>query len=130
MRRPRLVALAAALALAAAAVALPRDARAHQSSVKYVDLTVDGDRAAVRFTVAPADVTAPLGLPDDARPSAAAAAVPAAAAYVARWLALALPDGRPCAPAPARAQIDPDGAFVVVTWDAACPDRSAGCASI
>src|SRR5690606_23332091 len=62
-----------------------------------------------------------LGLADDATPSVATAAVPAAAAYVARWLALALPGGAACAPAPARAAPDPDGKLVTVMWDAACP---------
>jgi hypothetical protein len=100
--------------------ALASPAHAHQSSIKYVDITADGSRARVRFTVAPADVTAPLGLPDDARPGVATAAVPAAAAYVARWLSLALPDGAACAPAPARAAPDPDGKLIVVMWDAAC----------
>ncbi|HSK05726.1 MAG TPA: HupE/UreJ family protein [Kofleriaceae bacterium] len=110
-------------ALLAAAVlsALASPAGAHQSSIKYVDITADGSRASVRFTVAPADLTAPLGLADDATPGVATAAVPAAAAYVAGWLALALPDGPACAPAPARAAPDPDGKLVVVMWDAACP---------
>jgi hypothetical protein len=113
--------LAAAAALAVWLAAAPR-AHAHQSSIKYVDITADGSRAQVRFTVAPADVTAPLGLPDDATPSVAAAAVPAAAAYVARWLALSLPGGAACAPGPARAAPDPDGKLVAMTWDAACPE--------
>jgi hypothetical protein len=54
--------------------------------------------------------------------------VPAAAAYVAGWLALALPDGPACAPAaaPARAAPDPDGKLVVVMWDVACPEPPAG----
>ncbi len=107
-------------------IALPGDAHAHQSSIKYVDITADGDRARVRFTVAPADVTAPLGLPDDATPSVATAAVPAAAAHVAGWLRLALPGGAACAPLPARAAPDPDGKLVVVMWDAACPEPIEG----
>lgn len=115
-----------ALLAAAVLIALAAPARAHQSSIKYVDITADGTRASVRFTVAPADLTAPLGLPDDATPGVATAAVPAAAAYVAGWLALALPDGPACAPAPARAAPDPDGKLVVVMWDVACPEPPGG----
>jgi len=127
-------AIAAVAAVAAVvAVSLPATAYAHQSSVKYVDITAttgataDGALARVRFAVAPADLTAALGLPDNATPTAAdvttPAAAPAAAAYVSRWLALALapPGGAPCIPGPAHAAPDPDGRLVAVTWDAACP---------
>jgi hypothetical protein len=117
-----------ALVAIAVWLALASRAHAHQSSIKYVDITADRSRATVRFTVAPADLTAPLGLPDDASPTAAAAVTPAAAAYVARWLALSVPGpgpggaGTACAPeAPPRAAVDPDGKLVAVTWDAACP---------
>lgn len=122
-----------ALVVIAVWLALASRAHAHQSSIKYVDITADGSRATVRFTVAPADLTEPLGLPADATPAAAAALTPAAAAYVARWLALSLPGpgpgapagpggpGTACAPTPARAAPDPDGKLVAVTWDAACP---------
>lgn len=126
MRRA-LLPIAAAVA-AAVAVALPAPALAHQSSVKYVDITADGAIARVRFAVAPADLTAALGLPDDATPTAAdvttPAAAPATAAYVARWLALALalPGGAAvCTPGLAHAAPDPDGRLVAVTWDATCP---------
>jgi hypothetical protein len=122
--RRALVAIAVWLALAS-------HAHAHQSSIKYVDITADGSRATVRFTVAPADLTEPLGLPDDASPTTAAAVTPAAAAYVARWLALSIsgsgsdagPAGTACTPTPARAAPDPDGKLIAVTWDAACPAR-------
>jgi hypothetical protein len=107
----------------AASIALAAPARAHQSSVKYVDITAEGRRATVRFAVAPADLTAALGLPDAATPTAAAAAAAATAApYVARWLALALPGGAACPPGPARAAPDPDGRLVAVTWEAACSE--------
>src|SRR4051794_41635679 len=88
-RSPTAVLCAAAIALAA--VAAP--ARAHQTSVKYVDVTVEGRRASVALTVAPGDVTEPLGLPPDARPAVAEAAGPAVAAYGAGWLAIR-PDAR------------------------------------
>jgi hypothetical protein len=103
-------------------IAAPAPAHAHQTSIKYVDITADGSRASIRFTVAPSDVTAPLGLADDAAPSVATAAVPAAAAHVARWLQLSLPGGAACAPLPARAAPDPDGKLIAVMWDAACPE--------
>jgi len=96
-------------------------AEAHQNSVKYVDIAVDGRRATIRLTVAPGDVTEPLGLPPDARPAVAEAITPAVAAYVARWLALG-PDGEPpCPAASPRAHSDADARFVVVEWEVACP---------
>jgi hypothetical protein len=102
--------------------ALP--ARAHQSSVKYVDVTVDGARASVAFTVSPSDVTEPLGLAEDAQPTLADALAPAriadVAGYVARWLVLSVPAGAPCVAASPEAGPDPDGRFVVVRWDATC----------
>jgi hypothetical protein len=107
-------------------VALSARAHAHQSSIKYVDVTVEDARATIRVTVAPGDVTEGLGLPDDARPTVAQAAVPAAAAFVATWVDLALPSGEPCVRAPAAATIDPDGKLVVVMWDVACPEPPAG----
>jgi hypothetical protein len=104
------------LALVVAVVALPGVASAHQTSVKYVDLAVDGPRVTVTFRVAPGDVTEPMHLPPDARPSAAdAAATPAVAPYVAHWLAIEACD----ATAPA-ARPDDDAKFVVVTWAVTC----------
>jgi hypothetical protein len=94
---------------------------AHQSSVKYVDVTVDGNHADVAFTVSPSDVTEPLGLPPDARPTIDAALAPAAAAYVQHWLALALPESGPCAAAAATARPDGERKFVIVSWRVLCP---------
>ncbi|MDX2093200.1 MAG: HupE/UreJ family protein [Kofleriaceae bacterium] len=96
-------------------------AHAHQSSIKYTDVTIDGPHAKVAVTIAPGDVTEPLGLANDATPTVAQASVPAAAAYVATWVTLALPDGAPCPPAPPSAAPDPDGKFIVVSWEATCP---------
>lgn len=110
--------------------ALP--ARAHQSSVKYVDVTVDGGRASVAFTVAPSDVTEPLGLPEDAQPTLAEVLAPervaAVAGYVARWVVVAPPGGPPCPTGEAHAGPDPDGRFVVVRWDATCAQQIAALA--
>lgn len=116
MRRRSLVAIAVIAALSAQAA--PADA--HQTSVKYVDVTVDGQDATIALTVAPGDVTEPLGLAADARPAVAEAISPAVADYVARWVALG-PDGAPpCPTAAPRAHPDPDGRFVVVEWQVAC----------
>ncbi|HEU4726523.1 MAG TPA: HupE/UreJ family protein [Kofleriaceae bacterium] len=113
MRGPILLAIAAIAALSTRA-------DAHQTSVKYVDVTVEGTRAQIKLTVAPGDVTEPLGAPPDARPSAAEAATPAVAAYVARWLAIGPDDQPPCAPSAARAHPDADARFVVVEWEVEC----------
>jgi HupE / UreJ protein len=118
----------AVLATLASLAALATPAHAHQTSVKYVDVTVDGARAALRMTVAPGDVTEPLGLPADAQPAVAQVLTPQVAAYVAGWIALAGDDGAPCPPAPPRVRPDADGRFVVVEWDATCPGEIAGLA--
>jgi hypothetical protein len=105
-------------------LALTATAYAHQTSIKYVDLTIDGARVDVAFKVAPSDVNEPLGLGSDATPSAAAAAAaPGTPAYVARWLAIAIPTNAgplACTPSAATAAADADG-FVVVSWSASCP---------
>jgi len=107
------------LAIVALALLATR-ADAHQTSIKYVEVTVDGGAAAIRMTVAPGDVTEPLGLAPDARPSVAAACVPAVAAYVARWLAVGPDEGAACPARPPRVHPDADARFVVVEWDVAC----------
>jgi hypothetical protein len=98
--------------------ALGGPALAHQSSVKNVDLTIDRDRAIVQLTVAPGDVTAPLGLADTAQPTLDQATSAPAAAYIAGWLAIRIPDGTACVAGPARAHAD--GKFIVVEWEARC----------
>jgi len=115
---PRRLARAAAAVVLVAAFAAP--ALAHQTSVKYVDVEVDGRRAAIKLTVAPGDVTEPLGLPPDARPAVAAATTPVVAAYVARWLTLAPDGGAPCPAGEPHAAADADARFVVVTWPVTC----------
>jgi hypothetical protein len=116
MRGAVLLASFASLAIAAFA---PR-ADAHQTSVKYVDVTIEGRQATVKLTVAPGDVTEPLGLPPDGRPSAAEATTPGVAAYVAGWLALGPDDRSPCPAAAPRVHPDPDARFVVVEWEVVC----------
>jgi hypothetical protein len=90
----------------------------HQSAIKYVDLVVDGATVGVKVTVAPADVTEPLGLPAAAQPTAIAAATPAVASYVRGWIAIA-----GCPPSGERATPDLDNRFVAVTWEARCASR-------
>ena len=95
-------------------------AAAHQTSIKYVGLVVDGTHVAVTFRVAPGDVTEPLGMAADAQPTAAvAAAAPTVAPYVARWLAISSTD-LPCPPTKPIAAPDVDGKFVVVRWTVTC----------
>lgn len=121
-RTRRLGAGVAACALAVVA-ALAGTAAAHQTSVKYVDVAIDGARATVALTVAPGDVTEPLGLGPDAQPPVAAATTPAVAAYVARWLAVGPDPGEPCPAGAARASAAPDARFVVVEWQVTCAAR-------
>jgi len=104
-------------------VSIASPAHAHQSSVKYVDVTVDGDIVDVAFTVAPSDVTEPLGLPADAKPTVDAALAPAAARYVQHWLAVQLATGAGCSAAAPTARPDGDHKFVIVSWRATCPAR-------
>ena len=89
---------------------------AHQTSVKYVDLTIDGSRVSVALKCAATDVTEPMGLPADARPTVSEAlAQPAVAPYVQRWLVLV-----GCTlDAPRAAAVDDK--FIAVTWAATCP---------
>ena len=92
--------------LAVLAVSVP--AFAHQTSVKYVELDVTGSDAAVRFRVSPADVTEPMGLPPDAKPTALeAAASPQVGPYVARWL-VASSHGATCVASAPTTSVDGD----------------------
>lgn len=110
----RIVVLIAAIVLATTGLS-----HAHQSSVKHVDIAVDGPRATVAFTIAPQDVTAPLGLPDDATPTLDEALRPAVAPYVQAWLALALGNA-PCTAGDPTLGPDADRRFIVVRWTATC----------
>nr|HEX4318435.1 HupE/UreJ family protein [Kofleriaceae bacterium] len=114
MRALMIAGVVGGLLAAAAAPAL-----AHQTSVKYVTLAVGADdpaRIDVTVKVAPTDVTEPLQLAADTQPTAAAAAAsPAVAPYVARWLTIAT-----CTPTAPTSAVDTDARFVVVHWTAAC----------
>jgi hypothetical protein len=95
-------------------------ASAHQSSTKYVELVISGARAEVTLRCAPGDVTEPMKLAPDAKPSAsAAAAAPLVPAYVASWLAIRTP-ADPCSASAQTARAEDDG-FVAVHWVVTCP---------
>jgi uncharacterized membrane protein (UPF0136 family) len=103
-------------------VVLARVASAHQTSIKYVDLRIDGARVDVAVKLAASDVSEPMGLAPDAKPTpAAAAAAPRVPAYVQRWLAIGNPDA--CAATPATARVDADN-FVEVAWQVQCAQAS------
>ncbi len=99
---------------------LARTAAAHQTSVKYVDVTLDEARATIAVKVAPGDVTEPLGLAADSKPSVAEATTPAVAAFVAHWIA-AQSYGQACTAGAPAAKPDEEGKWVVVTWSVTCP---------
>jgi hypothetical protein len=97
------------------AIAWPRVALAHQTSVKYVDLVIDDKRVGVELRCAASDVTEPMGLPNDAQPSVADALAHASVApYVQRWLVL-----RGCALVTPQAK-RVDDKFIAVMWTATC----------
>jgi hypothetical protein len=101
-------------------IAMTSVAAAHQSSVKYAELTVDADSLAIAFRVSPADLTEPMGMRPDATPTArVAAAVPAVGRYVARWLAVSSA-GAACVPDAPTTSVDADVRFVVIAWHVRC----------
>ena len=99
-------------------VAFAPRAFAHQTSVKYIDLTIrDAHTIDVSLRCAATDVTEPLGLPADAKPTVRDALAQAArvAPFVQHWLALT-----GCtASAPVASAFD--ASFIAVTWTEACP---------
>jgi hypothetical protein len=104
--------------LAVLAVSAP--AFAHQTSVKYVELDVTGSDVAIRFRVSPADVTEPMGLPPDGKPTALeAAASPKVGPYVARWLVVSS-HGTTCVASAPMTSVDGDARFAVIAWTARC----------
>ncbi len=112
--RPRVVAVAAALALTV--VGLGR-ADAHQSSVTYSRVVVDGDRASYRIQIDRLDASVLIG--DELDPAAMTDDQRAAlATSVTRAITIA--DGDiACAAGPAT--VERDGARVAVTWSFTCP---------
>jgi hypothetical protein len=96
---------------------IARVASAHQSSTKYLDVTITGDRALLALRFVPSDVTEPMKLRPDAKPTAQAAATsPGVPAYVERWVAV-----RGCTAGNGAGSVAEDG-FVAVTWTVTCPD--------
>lgn len=100
-------------------------AHAHQSSIKYVDVAVQGSLGRINVTVHPSDLTEPMHLPTDAQPTAAQAMADAnVAPFVAKWLAFSQ-DDKPCLASSARTRLDPEKRFVVVKWEISCVDEIA-----
>jgi hypothetical protein len=96
-------------------VASLRDAHAHQTSVKYVDLVAGDDEVSITLRFAPGDVTEAMGLAADATPSQGdALAHPAVPRYVQRWIVLA-----GCEAGAPRVRAA-DASFVAATWTARC----------
>jgi len=93
----------------------PRIVAAHQTSVKYVDLAVHDRTIAVELRCAATDVTEPMGLAADAKPTVDDAVAHATvAAYVQKWLVL-----RGCTVDAPRAS-PADAKFLAVAWTATC----------
>jgi hypothetical protein len=99
-----------------ALVAFAPRAFAHQTSVKYVDLSTHDNTVAIELRCAATDVTEPMGLPTDATPSVTDALKHSnVAAYVQKWLVL----GACTATTPRAAAAD--AKFLAITWTATCP---------
>jgi hypothetical protein len=119
--RTTVVAIAAVLAWAAPAAA-------HQTAVKYADVAVAGADVTLELRFQPADVTRPLGLPDDAQPGVEQALVHAheVIPYVAAWIVVRAGDGdgAACAPAgtPALARYERDGRFLALRATVRCAE--------
>jgi hypothetical protein len=93
-----------------ACLLVSRLASAHQTSVKYVDIAVDGAAADITFRLAPTDVTE----------------IRDVAPTVAGWLQLAS-WGEPCKAGPPVSRPDEDGKLLAVTWHVTCaraPDEA------
>ena len=98
------------------AIVVPRVALAHQTSVKYVDLAIHDNTVAIELRCAATDVTEPMGLPADSKPTVREALAHAGvAAYVQRWLVLG-----GCTASPPHADAA-DASFLAITWTATCP---------
>ena len=110
----------AVIAIVLGATAAP--ALAHQTPVKYADVHVDGSIATVELRFQPADVTRPLGLPDDATPPIADALAGGerVLAFVQPWVAIENASA-PCPAGPATlARSSIDDRFVSARWTARC----------
>jgi hypothetical protein len=114
------------LALTAMVIVLgaPAVARAHQTAVTHVEVSVQGDDAQVVVLTAPADVAEkPLDLPYDPPPTddQLRAGAVAIAAHVSGGIALSSGDAPCTLEAPFAEPTHDDGDFVRVTWTARCP---------
>ncbi|MBP9085089.1 MAG: HupE/UreJ family protein [Kofleriaceae bacterium] len=102
-------------------VAAMRPAAAHQSSVKYVALTVEDRAIDVLVRTARADLTTPLHSNDEREPAATAvlAGRDAVGSFVANWVQVTVV-GEACVPNGPTVAIDADPRFVAVRWRMQC----------
>jgi len=98
-----------------------RLASAHQSSVKYVALTVDDRAIDVQVRTARADVTTPLNITDERAPATAEvlAQRDAVGRSVTNWFQVMVA-GAPCVPQAATVAVDADPRFIAVRWRLQC----------
>ncbi len=108
-------------ALLVSCVIAGRSASAHQSSIKYFELTVDDNAIEVRVRTARADLATPLRSTDEREPAAAEilAQGNAVGRFVAGWLAVVV-NAAPCVPQATTVAIDADPRFVAVQWRLQC----------
>jgi hypothetical protein len=108
-------------AMVAVLVIFAGSATAHQSSVKYFELTVDDNAIAVRVRTARADLTTPLNITDEREPTGAEvlAQGDAVGRFVARWLAVVVA-AAPCVPQATTVSVDTDPRFIAVQWRLQC----------
>jgi len=104
-------------------IAAPRAARAHQTGVTHVSITVDGDDARVSLLIAPSDIAEPVGLLVDPPPSADAIRSVGGdiVAYVSRGIDVRDGDVRCPLGDGTVDMVENDGAFVHVNLVARCP---------
>lgn len=118
----RLVAMVVAVAaMLIVFVGAMRPAAAHQSSVKYVELSVDDRGINVRVRTARADLTTPLNITDEREPAAGEvlAQRDAVGSFVVHWFEVTVA-GAPCQPQATTVAIDADPRFVAVQWRLQC----------
>ncbi len=111
----------AAMAMAVILVSAMRLASAHQSSVKYITLTVDDRAINVQVRTARADVTTALNSLDEHEPAAAdvLAQRDAVAHFVTNWFQIIVA-GAPCVAQAPLVAVDVDPRFIAVQWRLQC----------
>ena len=103
-------------------LAWPVTARAHQTSMKVLQVEVRGQELALQLTASVADAAAALGDVADGAPAAQVAERVQradAAAQIAAWVTVRAADAA-CAAGPAQGRVTDDGRNVAVRWAARC----------